>query len=118
MKQIANKMGIYATDNSLWSDTHYVRRMLAKFSVNTSEEEYPFSTWDNLPDLALLAIKHHHKDGKSFWHWVVFTRANGKAVVLDSASHLLENIRTDFGEMQPKWFIEVNLPNPSLNRDA
>ncbi len=40
MKQIANKMGIYATDKSLWSDTHYVRRMLAEFSVNTSEEEH------------------------------------------------------------------------------
>jgi hypothetical protein len=118
MKQIANKMGIYATDKTLWSDTHYVRRMLAKFGVNTSEEEHPFSTWDNLPDLALLSIKHHYEDGKNFWHWVVFTRAYGKAAVLDSASYLLQNIRTDFGEMQPKWFIEVSLPNPPYKRDA
>lgn len=112
MKQIANKMGIYATDKSLWSDTHYVRRMLAEFSVNTSEEEHPFSTWDSLPDLALLSIKHHYENGMNFWHWVVFLRANGKAAVLDSANYILENIRTDFDAMQPKWFIEVNLPNP------
>jgi ABC-type bacteriocin/lantibiotic exporter with double-glycine peptidase domain len=118
MKQIANKMGIYATDKSLWSDTHYVRRLLAEFSVNTSEEEHPFLTWDSLPDLALLSIKHHSEDGKNFWHWVVFSRVNGKAAVVDSASYLLENIRTDFDEMQPKWFIEVNLPKQSFKRDA
>lgn len=91
---------------------------MAEFRVNTSEEEHPFSTWDNLPDLALLSIKHHNEDGKNFWHWVVFTRANGKAAVLDSASYLLENIRTDFGEMQPKWFIKVNLLNLSFKWDA
>src|SRR5690554_7603402 len=28
MKAIANAMGIYASDKSLWSDTQYVRRML------------------------------------------------------------------------------------------
>lgn len=111
MKQIASNMGIYATDKSLWSDTHYVRRMLAEFSVNTSEEERPFLTWDNLPDLALLSIKHHSEDGKDFWHWVVFTRVNGKAAVLDSANYLLDNVRTDFENMQPKWFIVVKLPN-------
>jgi hypothetical protein len=104
-------MGIYASDKSLWSDTHYVRRMLAEFSVNISEEEHPFSTWDNLPNPAFLPIKHHYENGKNFWHWVVFSRANGKAAVLDSTSYLLENIRTDFSVMQPKWFIDVSLPN-------
>jgi len=42
MKQIANKMGIYASDISLWSDTQYVRRMLAEFIVNTIRRRTPF----------------------------------------------------------------------------
>ncbi len=67
MKKVANRMGIYASDKSLWSDTHYVRQLLAEFRVHTSEEEHPFSSWDNLPDLALLAIKHHYKDGNNFF---------------------------------------------------
>lgn len=107
MKHCANAMGIYAADKSLWSDTQYVRRLLAAFEVSTAEFEQPFDSWGELPDLALLAIKHHQVEGINFWHWVVFKRAAALAVVLDSASYLQENVRTDFDAMQPKWFIEV-----------
>ena len=108
MKTIANTMGIYAADTSLWSDTQYVRRMLASAGVATSAEEKPFSTWDALPDLALLSIKYHREGDKDFWHWVVFKRVDGQSMVLDSASYLPSNLRTDFAAMQPKWFIEVS----------
>ncbi|RBP82516.1 hypothetical protein EBI01_08235 [Marinomonas rhizomae] len=107
MKASANAMGIYADDKSLWSDTQYVRQMLSAAGLKTLTEEISFSSWSDLPDLALLAIKHHQEEGKSFWHWVVFKRVDGKAFVLDSASYLPANIRTDFEDMQPKWFIEV-----------
>jgi hypothetical protein len=107
MKVVANAMGIYAEDKSLWSDTQFVRKMLANAGVETSADEIPFESWKALPDLALLAIKYHQEDGKNFWHWVVFKRENGEAVVLDSASYLSENFRTDFEDMQPKWFIEI-----------
>lgn len=107
MKAIANAMGIYADDKSLWSDTQYVRKMLAKFHVDVSAHEIPFKSWDALPDLALLAIKHHQQEGKHFWHWVVFKRVEGQAVVLDSANYLSSNSRIDFDDMQPEWFIEV-----------
>ncbi len=107
MKRIANAMDIHASDTSLWSDTQYVRRMLASEGVKSSDSEIPFESWHALPDLALLSIKHHQEDGRNFWHWVVFKRVDGQAVVLDSASYLPSNIRTDFEEMQPKWYIEV-----------
>lgn len=108
MKAIANTMGIYASDKALWSDTQYVRRMLSSAGFNTSSDEIPFKSWDTLPELALLAIKHHQEEGKNFWHWVVFKRINGQAFVLDSASYLPSNIRQDFEAMQPEWFIEVS----------
>jgi hypothetical protein len=38
----------------------------------------------------------------------VFKRVDGQPVVLDSASYLPSNIRTDFEAMQPKWFITVH----------
>jgi len=107
MKQIANAVGIDASDESLWSDTQYVRKLLVAYDVKTSNEEIPFESWEALPDLALLSIKHYEEDGKNFWHWVVFHRENGKARILDSASYLSSNIRTDFDEMRPEWFIEV-----------
>lgn len=107
MKEIANSMGIYASDKSLWSDTQYVRRMLSASGIETSSYEVPFVAWDMLPDVALLSIKNHQEDGKNYWHWVVFKRIENKPVVLDSASYLPSNTRTDFDEMHPKWFIEV-----------
>lgn len=107
MKAIANSMGIYADDKSLWSSTRYVREMLLSAGVETSPDEIPFESWDTLPDLALLSIKHHQEAGKNFWHWVVFKRVEGEGYVLDSASYLPNNVRTDFETMQPKWFIDV-----------
>lgn len=107
MKAIANKMGIYADDKSLWSDTDYVRGLLLNAGAYVSNEETSFESWARLPNLALLAIKHHREEGINYWHWVVFKRIDGQDVVLDSASYLPSNIRTDFDAMQPKWFIKV-----------
>lgn len=105
MKALANSMGIYASDTSLWSDTQYVRHMLSCVGVEATENEILFESWGALPDLALLAIKHHQEEGRDFWHWVVFKRVDGRDLVLDSASYLTSNVRTDFNEMQPKWYI-------------
>lgn len=107
IKAVADAMGIHASDESLWSDTQHVRRMLSHAGVETSQDETPFESWDALPDLALLSIKHYQEEGKDFWHWVVFIRGNGQSFVLDSASGLPSNIRYDFDAMKPKWFIEV-----------
>ena len=107
MKAIANGLGIYADDTALWSDTQHVRTLLKNEGIATSDSETPFTTWDTLPDTALLAIKHHQEDGKNFWHWVVFQRIDGNAMVIDSAAYLDSNIRVDFFEMEPKWFIGI-----------
>lgn len=108
VKATANAMGIHASDSALWSDTQYVRRLLSNVGIRTSVGETPFASWEALPDLALLSIKHNQEEGKDFWHWVVFRRVGGQPYVLDSASYLPSNIRQDFAAMQPKWFIEVN----------
>lgn len=108
MKTIANNMNIYASDESLWSDTQYVRDMLYHEGFETSNNEIVFESWETLPDIALLSIKYHEKDGVSFWHWVVFKRVDGQPFVLDSASYLPSNVRIDFAVMQPKWYIEAS----------
>ena len=107
MKAVANSMGIYADDKSLWSDTEYVRKLLINAGVSISPKETPFNSWGKLPDTALLAIKYHVVNNINYWHWVVFKRIGGQSFVLDSASYLPNNIRTDFEAMQPKWFITV-----------
>jgi len=43
MKAVASAMGIYASDKSLWSDTKYIREMLARAGVEMSAGEIPFN---------------------------------------------------------------------------
>ena len=112
IKAKANSMGIFADDESLYSDTAYVRKLLNKYGVQVSSTEIPFKSWETLPDTALLSIKYHMENGRPFWHWVVFKRRHGESVVLDSAAHLERNERTDFHTIEPKWFIEVTKALP------
>ena len=107
VKQVANSKGIYADDESLWSDTSYVRKLLAEYGIECGPAEKPFTGWQSLPNKALLAIKWRKVNGIPFWHWVVFCRQDGKEAVFDSKNGLKTNIRTDFGRIKPKWFIEV-----------
>ena len=106
-KRIANDLGIYADDSTLWSDTRPIRAILKELGIRASASETPFKDWASLPDRALLAIKWHREEGKPYWHWVVFVRERGKEYVLDSKNTLKDNIRTDFGRMKPKWFIKI-----------
>lgn len=107
-RKIANRLGIYADDSNLWSDTQHIRSLLQELGIKTSSTEIPFKSWKSLPDCALLSIKWHLERGKPYWHWVIFVRENDHEYVLDSKKASKKNIRTDFGMMQPKWFIEVN----------
>ncbi|MCC6141845.1 MAG: hypothetical protein IT389_14640 [Nitrospira sp.] len=106
-KREANRLGIFAEDRRLWSDTQPVRRLLAEYRIQTSRREYPFVSWAALPEIALLAVKWHRERGRPFWHWVVFWRSPHGPVVLDSKRTLRRHIRTDFGRMKPKWWIRV-----------
>ncbi|OZG75025.1 hypothetical protein BTA51_01080 [Hahella sp. CCB-MM4] len=110
-KAVANSLGIFAEDKSLWSATKPIRDLLMKLGYVTSPLEQPFLGWESLPDCALLAVKWHTVEDTPFWHWVVFRRENGREFVLDSKRALKTNVRTDFGRMNPKWFIAVGSQN-------
>jgi hypothetical protein len=109
-QRAANRLGIYAEDQRLWSETRHVRRLLERYGIHAARTEARFVSWRALPDLALLAIKWHTLHGRAFWHWVVFRRGPNGATVLDPTRGLRTNIRTDFGRMQPKWFIAIERP--------
>jgi ABC-type bacteriocin/lantibiotic exporter with double-glycine peptidase domain len=104
VKKKANELGIFAEDISLYSNTSYVRSLLNFYGFRSSSSEIPFSNWISLPETALLAMKRNSQ----FWHWAVFKKNGGDPVVLDSASCLKNNLRTDFESMDIVWFIEVS----------
>jgi hypothetical protein len=105
-QRTANRLGIFAEDSRLWSETHHVRTLLKPYRMRAGKE-MRFVSWSALPDLALLAVKWHRRGGRAFWHWVVFVRERDRAYVLDSKRALKTHARTDFSRMRPKWFIPV-----------
>lgn len=111
-KTIANQIGIYAADICIWSETQPIRTLLKQLDIQTTPSESHFTRWDDLPDCALLALKWHLEHGKPHWHWAVFVRDENHCYVLDSNKRLKANIRTDFGRMRHKWFIEVYPSEP------
>ncbi|MEE9327066.1 MAG: hypothetical protein V3U71_07195 [Cocleimonas sp.] len=106
-KKIAKNLGISADNKELWSQTDPIRKLLNTLKINTHSQEVSFHSWESLPDCALLSIKWHLEADKPYWHWVVFIRDDSGEYVLDSSNRLKNNIRTDFGRMRPKWFIEI-----------
>lgn len=106
----ATELGVSAADPRLWSQTAHVRSLLRHFGLDAGADEQAFRAWDALPPLALLATKWHLQRGQPFWHWTVFVRGPRGPMVLDSKKALKTNIRTDFGRIKPKWFIEVRRP--------
>jgi len=107
VKKAAVSLGIDVGDPRLWSDTRYVRQLLALFGVAASKKEQPFTSWSELPACALLAIKWREEKNGAAWHWVVFVREEKRRYVLDPKRALRTNRRTDFGRMKPKWFIAL-----------
>ena len=106
-KKIANGIGIYAEDPTLWSETNYIRKLLRELGIEAENEELPFDGWESLPNIALLSTKWHIEKGKPYWHWAVFVRKENQMYVLDSKKSLKTNMRTDFWRIKPKWSIEV-----------
>lgn len=108
-QRVASRLGIFADDPALWSETDHVLRLLKEYGFRSARTEVPFTSWEALPDCALLAVKWHKERGRPYWHWVVFWRGPDGPVVLDSKRALRRHVRTDFGRMRPKWFIPVHL---------
>lgn len=106
-QRTANRIGIFATDRRLWSETTHIRRLVQEYRLPTVLAQQPFRSWRNLPDVALLAIKWHREQGQPCWHWVVFVRDPEGERVLDSKRSLIHHVRRDFGRMKPKWYIAV-----------
>ncbi len=107
VKTKASQLGINVGDPKLWSDTMYIRQLLASYDISASHRVSTFRSWQNLPPLALLAIKWHQVHDCAYWHWVVFYRGPLGPMVLDSKRELRTHCRTDFGRIKPKWFLTV-----------
>ena len=107
IKKGAMSLGIRVTDSRLWSDTVFIRTLLAHYNIEASPKERPFRSWKTLPPLAMLAIKWNHDGEHACWHWAIYWQSPKGPVVLDSKASLKNNIRTDFGRIKPKWFIMI-----------
>lgn len=109
VKSVARSIGLFPEDKALWTQTSPVRKLLAQAGAQAGPDELPFTSWEDLPDLALLSIKWKIQGESPAWHWVVFVRNGTSACVLDPKKGLRTNTRRDFGRMRPKWYIPVTV---------
>ena len=107
VKKLANSQGIFAADEKLFTSTDYVRRLSLGLGVKLSESEIIFTDWKALPNVALLATKHRIENGQPRWHWSIYEKNKNR--VLDPASYLENNKRTDFENIEVEWYIEVKI---------
>jgi hypothetical protein len=107
-QRVANRLGIFADDSRLWSETHHVRRLLKEYGIRSASTEVPFTSWEALPDLVQFAVKWHKERDRTFWHWVVFWRGPCGPVVLDSKRALRRHVRTEFGRMKLNCFFPIS----------
>jgi triphosphoribosyl-dephospho-CoA synthetase len=42
-QRVANRLGIFAGDSRLWSETHHVRRLLKEYGIRSASTEVPFT---------------------------------------------------------------------------
>ncbi len=106
-QKVANALGIFAADSSLWSDTTSIRTLLNKLGFSTGEQ-IDFKQWDLLPDCALISVNWHIEADKPYWHWATFVRKDNQAYVLDSNAVYQGQAITDLSHIKPKWFIPVS----------
>lgn len=43
---VAKRLGIFAGDSRLWSETHHVRRLLKEYGIRSASTEVPFTSWE------------------------------------------------------------------------
>ena len=108
-KIAANKIGIFATDSSLWSESKHICKLLNELNIATDCIETVFKDWQALPGCALLATKWHKENNIPYWHWAIYVRDGQAEYVLDSNASLDDNLIINLDTIQPKWFIKVNL---------
>ncbi|MEH6405316.1 MAG: cysteine peptidase family C39 domain-containing protein [Sneathiella sp.] len=107
VKTKAAQLGVSISDPKLWSGTDHVRLILKELGVTLNPTQEDFSNWTSLPSHSLLAVKYHLEKGIPHWHWVVSVNRGENVFVMDPKKALQSNIRTDFGRMKPKWFLEI-----------
>jgi hypothetical protein len=82
------------------------------YGVRTNKHETEFVDWDELPDVAILAVNLREEfisgRWKICWHWVVWNRERG--CVFDPFPYDLDrtwNTRTDYKRLRPVSYIRV-----------
>ena len=65
-RRAANRLGIFAEDPRLWSETRQVRDLLERFHIRAARKETSFVSWGLLPEVALLAIKWHREQETAY----------------------------------------------------
>lgn len=106
IRKTAHDLLNMADDHDLYTNSTHLIQLLSHFEIETSQKKIPFTSWEKLPEKAIVAINHNKES--DIWHWVVFQKNQHGTWVLDPKPTIKSDRRTDFNRMKPKWYIAVH----------
>ncbi len=105
-KKRAKDLGLFPDDRTLYSDIYQLRPLLECYNIRIGKK-VPFRSWKDVPSPSILAVNYRADATFHSWHWAVFHRGESGPVVLDPDRKRRSNVRTDLGNVKPKWYIRV-----------
>ncbi|MGC9208200.1 hypothetical protein, partial [Acidithiobacillus sp.] len=90
---------------TFYTGTKHLKDLGKIFDIELGNKRRQFNGFQNLPEMAILAI--NYKEDLGTWHWVVYRRTSSDEFVYDPKKNIKTNKRRDFGRIKAKWFLPV-----------
>ena len=107
-QRVANRIGIFSDDPKLWSEPHHVRRLLKEYGIGAASTRVPFTSWETLPDRALLAVKWHNEGDRALGIVWCFGKDQTDLSCSIRSAHFADMHGPTLAVSSRKWFSPVS----------
>ena len=104
VKELAVKQIEFDNSVTFYTDTNDLKKLGKNFNIELGEQR-DFKSFQELPEIAILAINYNKNSER--WHWVVYRRNSNDEFVCDPRKTIKTDKRRDFGRIKAKWFVPV-----------
>lgn len=105
VRKLAVKQLGFDDSGTFYTGTKHLKDLGKNFNIELGKKRRQFKSFQELPDMAILAI--NYKEYSDTWHWVVYRRTSNDEFVFDPKKNIKTNKRRDFGRINARWFLPV-----------
>lgn len=105
VRELAVKQLGFDDSGTFYTGTKHLKDLGKSFDIELGNKRRQFNGFQNLPEMAILAI--NYKEDLGTWHWVVYRRTSSDEFVYDPKKNIKTNKRRDFCRIKARWFLPV-----------